>query len=269
MRFRALTYVPPGPGGFRLGPLDLEGPDDRPWLILGASGAGKSTLLRLLGGALRPTRGRIEGSRSGGDAAYLPQLPERALAGRNLAEDLCGEIRPRAETRSRLRETLRVVGLEGMPLSRRSRDLSAGERRRLALGLLLLAGHPHWALDEPDAALDRPGTERLLELLARGPGGGRLWIATHRFELYAPLRPWCLVLDRGGLVAGGELGEILQIKATQKVLQLARRAPFLLWDAIRSRMPERTLPDLPVGPPPESARVAQVKAYLMDTGGVC
>ena len=38
MRIKGLRYRYPGRGGFDLGPMDLEGPDPRPWLILGPSG---------------------------------------------------------------------------------------------------------------------------------------------------------------------------------------------------------------------------------------
>jgi energy-coupling factor transporter ATP-binding protein EcfA2 len=237
MILRDLTHRYPGPGGFTLGPIRHEGPDDRPWLILGPTGSGKTTLLRLLAGGLRPSGGALEGAEP---AAYLPQLPERALAGRNLAEDLCGDVRPSQALRARLRHALARVGLDGIPLSRRSRRLSAGERRRLALALLLLSGHRHWALDEPEAGLDAAGTGRLLEVLtARARAHeGRMWIATHRFELYASLRPWVLVLDQGGLLGGGEAPSVYAEPALAGALSLSERAVFRVWERLRARSPE-------------------------------
>ena len=62
-----------GGGGSEPGRMTVEGPDDRPWILLGPSGSGKSTLLRLLGGGLRATGGGIEVT-AGGRSAYLPQL---------------------------------------------------------------------------------------------------------------------------------------------------------------------------------------------------
>ncbi len=112
-----------------------------------------------------PPRGSVRGRASEGSAAYLPQLPERALAGRNLAEDLCGDARPTLSRRTELRTVLKAVDLAGAGLSRPSRTLSAGERRRAAIALLLLSGHDHWALDEPDAALDAGGVDRVVALL--------------------------------------------------------------------------------------------------------
>ena len=64
--------------------------EDRPWLVLGASGAGKSTLLRFLGGLAKAESGEVLSLPPPGERGYLPQFPERALAGRNLAEDLAG-----------------------------------------------------------------------------------------------------------------------------------------------------------------------------------
>jgi energy-coupling factor transporter ATP-binding protein EcfA2 len=263
---RGLTYRHPGPGGFVLGPVNLEGPDDRLWLVLGATGAGKTTLLRLLGGAIRPDAGSVEGA--GSDAAYLPQLPERALAGRNLAEDLCGEVRPGWVLRAELRRILGLVGLAGVPLSRRSRGLSAGERRRLALGLLLQSGRADWALDEPEAGLDAEGERRLLEVVGERvrSGAGRLWIATHRFEAYAPLDPWALVLARGGTVATGPLRAVLRQPDVEALLSLGERPSQKLWISLRTRLRgvERGLGD----PPPEGGRIAQLHALLSDRAGV-
>ena len=267
MKLDGLLYRYPGREGFQLGPLTVEGPDDRPWILLGPSGSGKSTLLRLLGGGLRATGGGIEVT-AGGRSAYLPQLPERVLTGRNLAEDLCGDPRPELGRRLEMRAALRAVGLEGAGLARSSRRLSAGERRRLALALLLLCGHDHWALDEPDAALDARGVERVMAVLASRPvsARSRLWIATHRHELYAPLRPWTLVLHRGGLVAAGDLGEVLSRQEVNGCLGLARRPAFRLWAAMQE------LPEGPRGgllePPAAGSGAAQVHVLLALEAGL-
>ena len=217
MRFEAVCYRPPGPRRFELGPLDFEGPDDRPWLLLGPAGSGKSTLLRLLGGVIRPRSGNIQGLEPDRESAYLPQLPERALAGRNLAEDLCGEVRPEAATRTRLRAALSAVGLEGMPLSRKSRRLSTGERRRLSLALLYLSPASHWALDEPDAGLDASGRADL-EGWLRGAAGRRLWIASHRWSLYERMNPWTLILESGKVRAAGPIEAVFRSPKVRELL---------------------------------------------------
>ena len=217
MRFEAVSYRPPGPRRFELGPLDVEGPDDRPWLLLGPAGSGKSTLLRLLGGVIRPRSGNIRGLEPGRESAYLPQLPERALAGRNLAEDLCGELRPEAATRTRLRAALSAVGLEGMPLSRKSRRLSTGERRRLSLALLYLSPASSWALDEPDAGLDASGRASLLGWLS-AQEGRRLWIASHRWSLYERMNPWTLILESGKVIAAGPIEAVFRSPSVRELL---------------------------------------------------
>ena len=207
MRFEAVSYRTEGLYPFELGPLDFEGPDDRPWLLVGPAGSGKSTLLRLLGGVLQPRSGSIRGLDPVRESAYLPQLPERALAGRNLAEDLCGDVRPAHSVRAQLRSALAAVGLGGTPLSRKSRRMSTGERRRVCLALLHLSPAPCWAVDEPDAGLDVLGREQLLAWL-RSHGERRMWIGTHRPRIYGPMNPWTLVLEEGKIRASGPLREV-------------------------------------------------------------
>jgi ABC-type multidrug transport system ATPase subunit len=268
VRLDGLSYRYPGPDSFCLGPLAVEGPDDRPWIVLGPSGSGKSTLLRLLGGSLRPTSGRMLGCVSKGSAAYLPQLPERALAGRNLAEDLCGDARPTRSRRSELRSVLKAVDLAGAGLHRSSRTLSAGERRRAAIALLLLSGHDHWALDEPDAALDAGGVGRVVALIRERivSSRGGLWVATHRYEVFAQLRPWALVLDRGRVIATGEIGEVLCEQEVARLVALPHRPSCRLWDAVR-RDCEADWGGLE-GPAPEREKPAQLHTLLASEAGL-
>jgi energy-coupling factor transporter ATP-binding protein EcfA2 len=272
MRLRQLRFRYPD-RGFELGPLDVEGPDDRAWLILGPSGSGKSTLLRLLAGALRPQTGVIERLDREDEAAYVPQFPERALAGRNLAEDLSGRIRPAQTERRRLRDALREAGLAGVPLSRRSRDLSGGERRLATLALLVLAGFEHWALDEPDAALDEVGLRGLQGLLGRRAPDRRLWIATHRFEVYRPLDPWALVLDDGNLVGCGDLRDLVARPEVAAALSLDARPAFRLWASLGRSVSSvawtpSPVPAVPDTLPPDGDRETLVRLQVLEKMGI-
>jgi energy-coupling factor transporter ATP-binding protein EcfA2 len=256
-------------GGFQLGPFDLGGDPHRPWLVLGESGSGKTSLLQLLAGSGEPgTRGSPLPSAA--RPAYLPQLPERALAGRNLAEDLCGDVRPPLAKRLELRRSLEDVGLQGIPLSRRSRDLSAGERRRVAVALLRLSPSRVWALDEPEAGLDLSGRGLLAQRLASWWGDGSLrglWIATHHFELYARLRPQVLVLAGGGLVAQGELEEVLAREDVFGALELGRRAPFRVWKTLGEGFAGISSANL-MKPTEAGGRVRQLQVILANRAGL-
>ena len=62
------------------------------------------------------------------------------------------------EAAALIEQRMRQAGLE-------TRRLSAGQRRRLAIGRLLTGGHRVWILDEPFTALDTDGIALLTALL--------------------------------------------------------------------------------------------------------
>ena len=86
-----------------------------------------------------------------------------------------------------------LYGFEEVP----GYKLSAGQRRRVSLARLLLAGAPLWILDEPLTALDDQGTalvERLLDAHVRE--GGVLVLTTHQPLRNPPSNTRALRLDQ-------------------------------------------------------------------------
>ena len=140
----------------RLARLHIE---PREYLGLrGHNGCGKSTLLRILAGLLRPTHGTTSGLLPPGQAVLLHQRPYlfRGTARENVQHALRLARRPQAEADGWL-EKLGATEFA----DRVARDLSGGERRRIAIARALAVRPRLLLLDEPFAALDKAGAEAL------------------------------------------------------------------------------------------------------------
>ncbi len=214
---------------FRCGPLTARRGDGRPLfagvtvrlaagtfaLLAGPSGAGKTTLLRAIAG-LDPAEGA--GRFLAGHAYPDHDLPAWRARVTWIAQDapmLPGTVRDnlafpfslRAGRGRRLDEEharglLAEVGLADLPWERDAREISGGERHRLALVRAMLWDPPVLLADEPLTGLDPPRARACRDLLlswARRPGHAAL-VVLHDPELGRDA-------DRRLVLAGGRLRE--------------------------------------------------------------
>jgi heme exporter protein A len=193
--------------------LRIEG--GRTVALLGPNGAGKTTLLRILATAIRPSFGTalVDGI----DVAADPDLVRPRVAylahATGLYDDLtadenlrfAGTMLGRTDAAAAAEQALAKVGLAPVAHDR-VRGFSAGMRRRLAVGRLLLSSAPLVLLDEPHATLDGDGMALVDRLMAEWRDrGATVLVASHQADRILQLADGWARLDGGLLVeVGGE-----------------------------------------------------------------
>jgi energy-coupling factor transporter ATP-binding protein EcfA2 len=152
--------------------MDLEVRRGEVVALTGPNGSGKTTLAKLAVGLLEPAAGTV---RRTGRAAYLSQDPGRYLtrdrAGEEVALGIAGDL-------DRARGWLTAVGLNGFE-HRHPRDLSSGERERLALASVLAVEPDLLVLDEPTRGVDPERKAELAELLRAEARSRATLLVTH------------------------------------------------------------------------------------------
>jgi energy-coupling factor transporter ATP-binding protein EcfA2 len=160
--------------------LDRAGLDLRRGEIValaGPNGSGKTTLAKLAAGLLEPDSGRVERR---GRATYLSQDPGRYVfcerADQEVALGVDSDL-------IAARTALAAVGLAGYE-DRHPRDLSSGERERLALAAVLAPGPDLLVLDEPTRGVD-PERKLALARLLREHAPERATLVTTHDRVFA------------------------------------------------------------------------------------
>ncbi len=205
--------------------------------LFGRSGSGKSSLVNIIGGLIRPQRGRVvvagrtlvdtEGGifvpkhqRHVGFVFQEGRLFPHLTVRQNL---LYGRwFLPSRSRRVRLDDVVELLGL-GHHLDRRPGRLSGGEKQRVAVGRALLSSPQLLLMDEPLASLDEARKADILPYLERLRDEAKVPIiyVSHSLAEVARLASTLVVMSEGRVAASGATAEIM---ARLDLLTLTGRA---------------------------------------------
>lgn len=162
-------------------------------LLTGPNGSGKTTLLRGIAGFLPPDSGifTLQGGNPEleiGEQSHYVGHANGIKAGLSVGENLefwAAYLDPEKSSTDRHErvldalEGLKLLALEDIPAA----YLSAGQKRRLGLGRLLVAERPIWLLDEPTVSLDAASVALVAGIVKTHVAGGGIAIAATHIPL--------------------------------------------------------------------------------------
>jgi energy-coupling factor transport system ATP-binding protein len=208
--------------------------------LVGRNGAGKSTLLKCVVGLLQPQMGeiRVAGRSTRGrdvadicrEVAYLPQNPDELLFAETVRDEFRATLRNHGleELPQETEDLLRRLGLHSLGAAY-PRDLSVGQRQRVALGAVTITQPRLLLLDEPTRGLDTV-TKSALADIWRGwlAEGAAVLLVTHDVELAALLADRVIMLAGGEIIHSGPTREVLG-SSPHFAPQIARLFPLSGW----------------------------------------
>lgn len=157
----------------------MIGPGDRIGIV-GVNGAGKTTLLNTIQGKIRPSRGRVKIGKTVRFAVLSQHLDELNTLGSDRVRQVAGRYTSRVMLDGKEQtpgDLLERLNFSKADLNEPVCDLSGGQKRRLALMLILLDQPNVLILDEPGNDLDVDMLAAVEDLLDGWPG--TLILVTH------------------------------------------------------------------------------------------
>jgi ABC-2 type transport system ATP-binding protein len=195
-------------------------PSGTTYALLGANGAGKTTTLAMILGLMTPSAGSVQVlgvdmlrhryqalERMNYSSPYV-DLPQRLTVRQNLT--VYARLYGLRDVRKRIAELAGELELEPF-LDRPYRNMSAGQRTRVALAKALLNRPEVLLLDEPTASLDPDTGDRIRSLLERyqEDSGATLLLASHNMPEVERLCDQVLMMRAGRIVDGGAPDELI------------------------------------------------------------
>lgn len=212
-----------------LGTFELEAAFEsggRLTALFGPSGSGKTSLVNLIGGLIRPDKGRIVADGrvlvDTGARTFVP--PHRRRIGYVFQD---ARLFPHMTVRQNLRfgrfftpSAERYADMDGIVdllgiahlLDRKPALLSGGEKQRVAIGRALVASPKLMLMDEPLASLDEARKTEILPYIERLRDETKIPIVyvSHSMAEVARLANDIVVLSAGKVAASGPMAEIVR-----------------------------------------------------------
>ncbi|XP_051024070.1 ATP-binding cassette sub-family A member 17-like [Acomys russatus] len=179
-------------------------------VLLGHNGAGKSTICSILTGLIAPSKGQayIRGCEISKDMVQIRKslgwCPQHNILFDNLTVtdhlSFYGQLKglSHQDCRDRIEEMLHILSLEDKRDSK-SKFLSGGMKRKLSIGIALIAGSKVLMLDEPTSGMDAVSRRAVWDLLQQQKSNRTILLTTHFMDEAD------LLGDRIAIMAKGEL----------------------------------------------------------------
>jgi biotin transport system ATP-binding protein len=197
-------------------------------MIAGSNGSGKTLLMRIIAGLMEPDRGdvffhglslyekkkaRQTNKRLRRELGLVLQDADAQIVGETVMEDaVFGPENlgfSETEVKTAAEKALCDMGLIGKK-DNSPRQLSGGEKRRLAIAGVVAMGCNTVIMDEPFANLDWPGVVQTLGIIRQLKNSGKtLIILTHELEKALALADRLIILHKGIVRADSSASEVL------------------------------------------------------------
>jgi len=207
--------------------------------LLGPNGAGKTTAVKMVSGLVRPDKGRVfvdsmdverkrlqilkkvgvvlEGTRT----SIWPLTPMENLVYYGNLKNVKGRV-----LRTRAAELLEFIGLKDK-MNVQVRQLSRGEKQKLAICIALIADPPVILLDEPTTGLDvqssRNIKDKIFEMTRKQ--GKCVLVTTHDMHVAQEICDRIGIINHGVMVACKPTAELLDYFSDQVFEFRVDRAP--------------------------------------------
>ena len=192
--------------------------------FLGANGSGKTTLMKHFNGLLKPTRGQflVDGrdtrqatvSQLARTVGFVFQNPDHQIFCYSVWEDTLFGLKqqklPLAEAEARALRALEIVGLVDRR-DRHPRELSRGQRQRLATASVLAMETPVLVLDEPTTGQDYSARRQIMSLAVDLHQRGRTIImVTHDMAQAVEYATRAIILQAGRVLMDARPREVFE-----------------------------------------------------------
>ncbi|CUH65220.1 L-cystine import ATP-binding protein TcyN [Thalassovita gelatinovora] len=219
--FRAINNL-----SFQIGPAEMRA-------IIGPNGAGKTTFMDIVTGKTRPDEGRViwgeksisllkmseaRIAREGvGRKFQRPTVFEDQSVHDNLLMALKNDrapwsvlfFKPKFKDLARVEELASEIGLSS-ELSRKSGELSHGQKQWLEIGMLLAQEPRLLLVDEPAAGMTLSEREHTTDILVEAAKTRAVVVVEHDMEFVRRLNCKVTVLHEGSVLAEGSLDHVTQ-----------------------------------------------------------
>lgn len=166
--------------------------------IVGGNGTGKTTALKIMGGLLRPYRGKVDFK--GLKVRMLPQNPQEVFALDTVKAELL-------EMSGDIEEVVSLMEIEHI-LGSHPYDISGGEQQRVAMGKLFLTDPDVILLDEPTKGMDNAFKEKLGDIfLSLKAKRHTLIMVSHDIEFCSKYADRCSMFFDGSVTTTEEPGK--------------------------------------------------------------